>query len=466
MGAGDPEGATGGREPEAAARSRQPGAEGRPAVLVIAKAPVPGRVKTRLEPAFTRAECAAIQARLIARTTEWAAAQAAPGASYVAFDPPETRDAVAALVPRGTELIEQRGENLGARLQAAAAHVHERHRGPLIVVGVDTRLTPAHAHEALERLRSGCDVAFGPALDGGYYLVALARPAPELFAIEPSAWGGPEVLRRSLAAAAAAQLTAAVLDARERDLDTPDDAEALAGDPELRDLLHQARATPVVSVVVPTLDEAAALPALLDHLAGLDGRIEVVVADGGSRDGTRERAHEHPSAPRVIETPGGRAKQLNAGVDQAIGDPIVFLHADTRLPPGAYRELTTTEADGGNFAIRFDGDDLFSRVLGGWYRVQRRLGVYYGDSAIWLRRTAFEELGGFRSLPIMDDYDLARRLERDFSTACLPGPVVTSARRWRALGVPRTVLSWVVIRWLFLAGVPPERLARLYRRTR
>jgi hypothetical protein len=92
--------------------------------------------------------------------------------------------------------------------------------------------------------------------------------------------------------------------------------------------------------------------------------------------------------------------------------------------------------------------------------------VYYGDSTIWLQRRTFDALGGFKELPIMEDYDLARRLEKGFRTARLPGPVVTSARRWRALGVPRTVLSWVVIRWLFLAGVPPGRLARMYQKTR
>jgi rSAM/selenodomain-associated transferase 2/rSAM/selenodomain-associated transferase 1 len=440
----------------------------KPAVLVMAKAPIPGRVKTRLEPVFTRAECAAIQARLIRRTAAWAVEEAAPGAAYVAFDPPEARDLMASLVPPEAKLVEQRGGGLGERLHVAAQQAHERHgERPLIVVGVDTRLTRAHAHGALERLRSGSDVVFGPALDGGYYLVALARPAPELFAIEPSAWGGPDVLERSLAAAAAAGLEAALLDRRERDLDTPADAEGLQGsDPELGELLRDGLRRPLVSIVVPTLDEAAALPAALDHLAALDGRFDVIVADGGSADRTTQLAASHPLAPRVLQQRGGRAAQMNAAAAEARGDPIVFLHADTRLPPDAYRSLAGTNADGGNFAIRFDGGDLFSRVLGAWYRAQRRLGAYYGDSAIWVRRGAFEALGGFRELPIMEDYDLARRLERGFSSACLPGPVVTSSRRWRALGVPRTVLSWVVIRWLFLAGVPPERLARLYKRVR
>jgi rSAM/selenodomain-associated transferase 2/rSAM/selenodomain-associated transferase 1 len=422
------------------------------AALVMAKAPVAGRVKTRLQPAFTPEACAEIQEALIERTVRWAI-DVAPGAAFVAHD--------GELAAAGADLIPQAEGHLGERLAAATARVFERREGPLLVVGVDTRLTAAHAEAALAHLAAGRDAVFGPALDGGYYLVALARPAPELFAIEPAAWGGPEVLVRSLAAARDAGLSVATLDP-ERDLDTPADAEALIDDPELGTLLRRG----LISVVVPTLDEAAALPGLLDHLAALAGRFEVIVADGGSRDGTTELAAAHPSAARVLRVPGGRAAQLNAGAAAARGDPIVFLHADTRLPAAAHRLLSQSTADGGNFAIRFDGGDAFSRVLGAWYSVQRRLGVYYGDSAIWVRPRVFEALGGFRPLPIMEDYDLARRLERGFRTACLPGPAVTSARRWRALGVPRTVLSWVAIRWLFLARVPPERLARLYRRAR
>jgi hypothetical protein len=126
------------------------------------------------------------------------------------------------------------------------------------------------------------------------------------------------------------------------------------------------------------------------------------------------------------------------------------------------RALTEPAIIGGNFALRFDGGDRFSLLLGRWYALQRHMGIYYGDSAIWLRRTAFEELGGFRPLAIMEDYDLARRLQRAGRTMCLAGPAVTSARRWRQLGLPRTIASWLAIRWLFLAGVPPHRLARLY----
>jgi rSAM/selenodomain-associated transferase 2 len=227
-------------------------------------------------------------------------------------------------------------------------------------------------------------------------------------------------------------------------------------------------AGPLVSIVVPVLDEAAALPGLLEHLAELYGRFEVIVADGGSTDGSAELARAHPIAPRIL-TARGRARQLNAGAAAARGEAFVFLHADTRLPYDAYTSLCASLRDfdvvGGNFALRFGGD-RFSRVLGAWYAGQRRLGIYYGDSAIWARRGVFEALGGYRELAIMDDYDFVRRLERRGRTACLPGPAVTSTRRWQRIGLSRTIASWVVIRWLYLAGVPAARLASLYRQVR
>jgi rSAM/selenodomain-associated transferase 2 len=225
---------------------------------------------------------------------------------------------------------------------------------------------------------------------------------------------------------------------------------------------------PLVSVLVPTLDEERALPALLDHLAALHGTWELIVADGGSRDRTLPIARAHRARPRVVERAGGRAAQLNAAARAATGDVLLFLHADSRLPRDAYASLagawrSTPEVAGGNFALRFDGGGRFERALGAVYRMQRRHGFYYGDSSIWVRREAFDALGGYREIPIMDDYDFVRRLERSGATRCLPGPATTSPRRWRRAGIARTVLAWFVIRWLFVAGVAPQRLARLYR---
>jgi glycosyltransferase involved in cell wall biosynthesis len=194
----------------------------------------------------------------------------------------------------------------------------------------------------------------------------------------------------------------------------------------------------------------------------------VILADGGSRDRTAAIAARR--GVRVVAPGGGRARQLNAAAATASGQVLLFLHADSRLPSGAYASLAAAAVErrvvGGNFALRFDGDDRFARALTAAYAFDRRLGLYYGDSSVWVTRAAFEGLGGYRDLPIMDDFDFVRRLERAGRTACLPGPATTSDRRWRALGAGRTLLTWLFIRHAFLAGVPPARLARLYRRVR
>lgn len=220
----------------------------------------------------------------------------------------------------------------------------------------------------------------------------------------------------------------------------------------------------MLSVVVPTLDEQAQIGPLLDSLSGFD---EIVVADGGSRDATVTVARAHARQPVIVTAAGGRAAQCNAGASAAGGDVLVFVHADSRLPPDAPDALRRACADpavvGGNFALCFDGGDGFARFLGRLYALQRRLGHYYGDSSLWCRRSAFDALGGYREIEIMDDFDFARRLERLGQTRCLPGPATTSDRRWRSIGIPRTMLAWTVIRWLYLAGVPPRRLAALYR---
>ncbi|MGI8902647.1 MAG: TIGR04283 family arsenosugar biosynthesis glycosyltransferase [Solirubrobacteraceae bacterium] len=233
---------------------------------------------------------------------------------------------------------------------------------------------------------------------------------------------------------------------------------------ESRDGIAEGRL--LVSVIVPVLDEASAIAGLLDHLAALPGRWEVIVADGGSGDGTRDLADRHPSRPPIVDSPRGRAAQMNAGASVARGEVLLFLHADTRLPAGAHASLADAVADravlGGNFALAFDGADRFSALLRRWYAIQRRAGIYYGDSAIWLRAATFRRLGGYAPVPIMEDYDLVCRLHRAGATRCLPGPALTSARRWQQLGLPRTIAAWVVIRWLYLAGVPPQRLAGLY----
>lgn len=201
-------------------------------LLVMAKAPQPGRTKTRLEPLLGQEGCARLQAALIRRAASLAARSAAD-AAFLAYTPEAAGETMRFLVPAGTITFPQRGDHLGQRLTTATAAVLALRPGPLVIIGTDCPvLCPPHVWAAIRQLADGCDVSYGPAYDGGYYLVALAAPAPQLFDLPPSAWGGPDVLEQSLAAATAAGLTVGVLEP-EHDLDTPADAAAAVADPRL-----------------------------------------------------------------------------------------------------------------------------------------------------------------------------------------------------------------------------------------
>lgn len=200
-------------------------------VLVMAKAPRPGAVKTRLEPLLGPAGCAALQAALIGVAGRWAAA-AAPGGAYLAYGPDGAGEAeLSGLVPDGVRLFRDGEGDLGDRLAHATARVLAERPGPLAVVGTDMPLLAgAHARAAEDALERA-DVCFGPALDGGYWLIGLSRPCPQIFALG-EAWGGPQVLSRSLALAASAGMATALLGS-ERDLDDEADARALLAHPDL-----------------------------------------------------------------------------------------------------------------------------------------------------------------------------------------------------------------------------------------
>jgi rSAM/selenodomain-associated transferase 2 len=219
-----------------------------------------------------------------------------------------------------------------------------------------------------------------------------------------------------------------------------------------------------VSVIVPALDEEHALDAIV-AAARQPGLLEIIVVDGGSRDRTVDVARA--CADRVLSADRGRAAQMNAGAAVARGDVLLFLHADTRLPPGCHGAITHALADdrmvGGRFDLRLDAPGIPYRIIERMISLRSRLTrVATGDQAIFARRSVFERLGGFPPLPLMEDIAFCRALKRAGRIACLRERVVTSARRWQRRGVVRTVLLMWTLRAAYYAGVSPARLARAY----
>ncbi|HEX2725192.1 MAG TPA: TIGR04283 family arsenosugar biosynthesis glycosyltransferase [Beijerinckiaceae bacterium] len=220
-----------------------------------------------------------------------------------------------------------------------------------------------------------------------------------------------------------------------------------------------------LSVIVPVLNEGATIRAHLAALAPLRARgAEVIVADGGSDDATIREAGE--GADHVIAAPRGRASQMNAGARVAAGDVFLFLHADTRLPAEADLAVARAVAGGhawGRFDVRIDGRHVLLPVVAALMNARSRLtGIATGDQAIFVTRRAFEAVGGYADIPLMEDIVLSRALRRLSPPACLEDCVTTSGRRWERHGPVRTILAMWRLRLAFFFGADPRALALAY----
>jgi rSAM/selenodomain-associated transferase 2/rSAM/selenodomain-associated transferase 1 len=430
-------------------------------VVMLARYPRLGEVKTRLVPPLTAEKALDLHDRLARHTLRSLLAVQATGEARA-----EVRtDAAFARVAydwlgRGFSARYQGEGDLGDRIRLAFGESFARGDERVVVVGSDCpRLTAGHIRDALTRL-DGVDVVLGPADDGGYYLVALAKPrakksVPVLFSgVE---WGTGSVLARTLAICEKNGLTWALLE-QLPDVDRPEDVEAA----EVALTAYTLPADARVSVVIPALDDAELVGAAIASVQAA-GASEVIVGDGGSRDRTREIAEK--AGARVVESPPGRAAQMNAGAAMATGEILLFLHADTVLPANAAMLARDVLGTPGTVAGAFDfavpptarWSQLISAV-GRWRA--RATGRPYGDQGLFLSAGVFRELGGFPDLPTMEDLEMVMRLQRLGRIAILRERAITSARAWERNGLVRTTVVNLTGILAYRLGADPDRVAR------
>ena len=432
-------------------------------LVAFTRYPVPGNVKTRLIPALGPAGAAQLQRQMTERTLARVAVAPANVRSWdilIRFEGGDC-EAMKSWLGEAHRSLPQGPGTLGERLRRVFAEGFAGGAAAIVVIGTDCPdLGAADVADAFRALEDH-DTVFGPARDGGYWLIGLrqrafAVAAAPLFTGIP--WGGNEVFAASREAGQRAGLCTCCLRTL-TDVDRPADLPvwecALRGD----------AAGEAISVVVPALNEAERLGGLLNGLGAEDG-VEVIVADGGSSDGTPAVAAGFGA--RVVCGSRGRASQMNAGAAAATAPLLLFLHADTRLPSGwaaAVRDLMRQPGlAGGAFSFATDSPRRSLRFIEAAAKWRSRLlGVFFGDQALFVRRSIFAALGGFPDQPLLEDYELVRRLRQRGRVIVLPQPAVTSARRWEERGPWRNSCLNALLTAAYLLGVSPKVLCRWYR---
>ena len=217
-----------------------------------------------------------------------------------------------------------------------------------------------------------------------------------------------------------------------------------------------------ISLIIPALNEAGGILPCLHSVKNQPGEFEILVVDGGSVDGTVETVRPHA---RVIHSKRGRAVQMNSGARTSTGEVLLFLHADSYLPPRAFPLLEEVLADpgivGGTFQLRFDSEKILLRFIAFFSRFKFRY-FHYGDQGIFVRRWVFERLSGFSEMPFMEDVDFLKRLYRTGRVALVNQPITTSARRFLKRGIIRQQLTNICLVMLYLLGMKPETLKKWY----
>jgi rSAM/selenodomain-associated transferase 2/rSAM/selenodomain-associated transferase 1 len=425
-------------------------------LIVFGRYPRVGKTKTRLIPALGPVGAAALQKRLAEKTVATARQTAIRIGARLVFchDGGREQQLRQWLGGRPIHFRPQATGDLGRRMHLAMQCAFDGGARRVVLVGTDIPgLTAAILEQAFAALDEK-DLVIGPSIDGGYWLVGMTRPENIFDGIT---WSRPDVLENTLTLARRKGMTPGLLDPL-NDLDTPGDL--------AREMGPGQSPQPWLSVVIPALNEARQIARTIT--AASIPEAQIIVSDGGSTD--RTVAIARSLGARIVSGQPNRAAQQNRGAAAARGEVLLFLHADTRLPPEYGDHIFETLMDRRTVlgAFRFATDIHTPAMQAIAFLTNLRAGrlkLPYGDQGLFMRRDDFYRFGGFPETPIAEDLYLVRKMARNGRIAMAPVAAVTSGRRWRRLGPLRTTLVNTLVAVGCLAGIPPERLSPLYRLT-
>jgi len=219
-----------------------------------------------------------------------------------------------------------------------------------------------------------------------------------------------------------------------------------------------------ISIIIPTFNEAAEIGTTLAELRSLGGNAEIIVADGGSNDGTATIARDFEAI--VVESPRGRGGQMHAAALVSKGEIIWFVHADSRPAPDALNEIRRALEDpsvvAGNFTLRFAGESRPAKFMTWFYRHISKIGLLYGDSGIFVRRDTYESVGGFKPLPLFEDLELVGRVRKIGKLVTLNAEILTSSRRFENRAFLPVFVRWIAFQCLYWIGVSSHTMAKIY----
>jgi rSAM/selenodomain-associated transferase 2/rSAM/selenodomain-associated transferase 1 len=426
-------------------------------IIIFTRFPEAGKCKTRLIPILGAEGAADLQRRMTARVIEIAK-------EYIRKEP--DCDLEVRFYGGSNQLMAetfgeayyqpQSGGDLGQRMFQAIGNAFLEGCRSIVTIGSDCPdISKELLKKAFDHLEQH-DLVLGPALDGGYYLIGMKQPLSCIFPGNMP-WGTKFVFKKTLRHAQKMNLSVFLLP-KLADVDLPQDIAGIWHTP-----LLQGMQQPMISVVIPALNEASLIHRTIE--ASKIENVEIIVADGGSTDETRELAAK--AGVKVIQCPCGRGRQLNEGALHASGRIIVFLHADTILPEGFASEVLTVLAKkntvAGAFRLSITGKNWALGLVSFFTNLRSVLfQLPYGDQAIFIQKDQFWHVGGFPDIPIMEDYALVLRLKKLGRISISPKAVKTSGRRWDKLGYLRTLLINQTMIIGYHAGVPIEKLERFY----
>jgi rSAM/selenodomain-associated transferase 2/rSAM/selenodomain-associated transferase 1 len=437
-------------------------------LIIFTRYPETGITKTRMIPTLGEKGAARLQREMTEHVVSQVVGLSASNDLIIeiCYDG-GNKDLMRAWLGSEFEYVLQRGDDIGERMQRAFENAFESGTWSAVIIGTDIPDLTANVIKNAFAVLKQKQMVLGPAKDGGYYLIGLCKTAfsPDIRNLFAGIkWGEKDVIRKTINAATALGINYSLVDELQ-DVDRPEDLSIWA---RRKNKTHHNVVSTGISVIIPTLNEADHIAAAIASI-GHGNNTQIIVADGGSSDDTVSIAESHGAT--IIESSRPRSRQMNQGADAATKDILMFLHADTRLPENfdktVFLTLQQPGVAAGAFELRIDAHGAVLRFIE--YVANRRsryLKMPYGDQAIFMLSEVFHQMGGFPDMPIMEDFELIRRLQRKGDVVTVSEPVVTSARRWLNHGILKTTLINQLIVLCYYMGLSPDAIARLYRRSR